>query len=45
MRFICRKGFEQHVAINPARVAQPVAEAFSRYMGWEVYNHDQRNES
>ena len=39
MRYICREGFEQHVAINPARVAAPVDEAFSRYMGWEVYNH------
>jgi L-fucose isomerase-like protein len=45
MRFICREGFEQQVAINPARVALPVAEAFSRYMGWEVYNHDEREES
>jgi L-fucose isomerase-like protein len=45
MRFICGHGFEQHVAINPALVGAPMAEAFSRYMGWDVYNHDQGRES
>jgi L-fucose isomerase-like protein len=40
LRHICREGFEHHVAINPSRVASVVEEAFSRYLGWHVYNHD-----
>jgi len=40
LRHICANGFEHHVAINPARVAASVEEAFTRYLGWEVYNHD-----
>jgi L-fucose isomerase-like protein len=40
LRHICTKGFEHHVAINPARVAGVVDEAFTRYLGWDVYNHD-----
>ncbi len=40
LRHICRNGFEHHVAINPSRVATVVQEAFERYLGWEVYNHD-----
>jgi len=40
LRHICQNGFEHHVAINPARVAAVVEEAFTRYLGWEVYNHD-----
>jgi len=39
LRHICANGFEHHVAINPARVAAPVEEAFTRYLGWDVYNH------
>jgi len=40
LRHICANGFEHHVAINPARVAGVVDEAFTRYPGWDVYNHD-----
>jgi L-fucose isomerase-like protein len=40
LRRICSQGFEHHVAINPSRVASVIEEAFSRYMGWDVYNHD-----
>jgi L-fucose isomerase-like protein len=40
LRFICANGFEHHVAINPSRVAGAVEEAFTRYLGWEVYHHD-----
>jgi L-fucose isomerase-like protein len=40
LRHICTSGFEHHVAINPSRVAGVVQEAFARYLGWEVYNHD-----
>jgi L-fucose isomerase-like protein len=40
LRRICREGFEHHVAINPSRVASVIEEAFTRYLGWDVYNHD-----
>jgi len=39
MRFICRNGFEHHVAINLSRVGDVLAEAFENYLGWEVYYH------
>ena len=40
LRFICRNGFEHHVAISPAQVASAVDEALDTYLGWDVYNHD-----
>ena len=40
LRHICAGGYEHHVAINPSRVAGVVQEAFTRYLGWDVYNHD-----
>lgn len=39
LRYICENGFEHHVAINPSLVAGALDEAFTRYMGWEVYHH------
>jgi len=39
LRHICENGFEHHVAINPSQVAGPVYEAFTKYMGWDVYYH------
>jgi L-fucose isomerase-like protein len=39
LQYICEKGFEHHVAINPARVASALDEALGKYMGWEVYHH------
>jgi L-fucose isomerase-like protein len=43
LRQICARGFEHHVAINPVRVAAVVDEALTRYLGWDVYNHDAGN--
>jgi len=40
LRHICANGYEHHVAINPSLVAGAVNEAFSRYLGWDVYDHD-----
>jgi L-fucose isomerase-like protein len=42
LRHICRNGFEHHVAINPARIASIIEEAFTRYLAWDTYNHDAR---
>jgi len=39
LRHICANGFEHHVAINPSRIAVVIDEAFTRYLGWDMYNH------
>lgn len=39
LQFICRNGFEHHVAANLSQVAPAIEEALSNYMGWEVYRH------
>jgi L-fucose isomerase-like protein len=39
LQFICENGFEHHVTINQARVAAPVYEALTKYLGWSVYYH------
>ncbi len=39
LTYICQNGFEHHVAVNPALVADSVYEAFTRYLGWSVYYH------
>jgi L-fucose isomerase-like protein len=39
MQYICRAGFEHHVAVNMCQKADAIAEALGNYMGWEVYRH------
>ena len=39
LRYICENGFEHHVAINLSQTASAVNEAFTKYMGWDVYYH------
>lgn len=39
MQYICKNGFEHHVAMNASHVADILAEAFKTYFGWEVYHH------
>lgn len=39
LRFITRNGFEHHVAMNRAKVADVMEEALGNYLGWEVYRH------
>jgi L-fucose isomerase-like protein len=39
LKFICREGFEHHVATNFSDVSKSVHEAASRYLGWESYYH------
>jgi len=41
LRFICREGFEHHVAANFSEVSKAVHEAATRYLGWESYLHGQ----
>ncbi len=39
MKFICKSGFEHHVAINVSQTAKILKEALGHYLGWEVYRH------
>jgi L-fucose isomerase-like protein len=39
LKFICREGFEHHVAANFSDVSKAVHEAASNYLGWESYYH------
>jgi L-fucose isomerase-like protein len=39
LRFICREGFEHHVAANFSEVSKAVHEAAVRYLGWESHYH------
>jgi L-fucose isomerase-like protein len=38
LKYICREGFEHHVAANFSDVSKAVHEA-ARYLGWESYHH------
>ena len=40
MQYICKNGFEHHVAMNGSLTAPVLAEAFSTYFGWDVYTHE-----
>jgi L-fucose isomerase-like protein len=40
MQYICRNGFEHHVAINKGHTAAILAEAFETYFGFDVYYHE-----
>jgi L-fucose isomerase-like protein len=39
LRFICRQGFEHHVAANFSDVSAAIHEAASVYLGWESHVH------
>lgn len=39
LKFICRNGFEHHVAGTFAHAADAVHEATTRYLGWDVLRH------
>jgi len=38
--YICKNGFEHHVAMNRANVAGVLEEALGNYLGWDVYRHN-----
>ena len=44
LRHVCREGFEHHVVMNASRTAAVLHEAFTRYLGWETYFHNQPEE-
>ena len=41
LRYICEQGFEHHVAANFSQSASAVYEAAVRYLGWDMYYHNQ----
>jgi L-fucose isomerase-like protein len=41
LRYICERGFEHHVAANLSNVSSAVHEATTRYLGWDMFHHNQ----
>lgn len=39
MKFMCKNGFEHHVAMVRGNVSEILEEAIGNYMGWEIYTH------
>jgi L-fucose isomerase-like protein len=39
LRYICENAYEHHVALSLSQTADAVEEAFSKYLGWDVYHH------
>ncbi len=44
LRMMCQRGFEHHVAMNRSKTARVLYEAFSNYLGWDVYWHNGEEE-
>jgi L-fucose isomerase-like protein len=42
LHYICENGFEHHVAANLSHVADAVYEATTKYLGWEMYQHESK---
>ena len=40
LQFICREGYEHHVAATKAVVAAGIDDALSNYLKWDVYRHE-----
>jgi L-fucose isomerase-like protein len=39
LKFICKNGFEHHVAMSRGLFAGAIEEAVDNYLGWDVYKH------
>lgn len=39
MKYMCKNGFEHHVAMVRGNVSHVIEEAVSSYLGWELYHH------
>lgn len=40
MHYVCKNGYEHHVAVNRSRYGAAIVEALSTYKKWDVYDHD-----
>ena len=43
LQFICRNGYEHHVAATKAPVADALEDALTTYLGWQTYHHGKLN--
>jgi L-fucose isomerase-like protein len=39
LAYICQNGFEHHVAMTRGHVADVLVEVVGKYLGWELYHH------
>lgn len=40
MKYMCKNGFEHHVAMVRGHVSEILEEAIGNYLGWELYKHE-----
>jgi len=40
LQFLCKRGFEHHVAISQSLIAKILFEAMHNYLNWDVYYHN-----
>ena len=43
LQFICKNGYEHHVAATKAPVADALEDALATYLGWQTYHHAKSN--
>jgi L-fucose isomerase-like protein len=41
MDYVCKNGFEHHVALTRDHCADVLHEALTTYLGWDLYHHNQ----
>jgi L-fucose isomerase-like protein len=39
LQYVCREGFEHHVAVNASHTADVLKEACGNYLGWAMHHH------
>ncbi len=39
LQYVCKNGYEHHVAVNRSHYGRAVNDALANYKGWEVYHH------
>ncbi len=39
MKYLCKNGFEHHVAMARGQVADIIQESIESYLGWDIYRH------
>ena len=39
LKFMCKNGFEHHVAMVRGNVSNILEEAVEKYLGWDLYKH------
>lgn len=40
MKYMCKNGFEHHVAMVRGHVSEILEEAIGNYLGWDIYKHE-----